>query len=83
MLMLLYFFNPIVTSLRGLQQASQLKNVQKKLGCTRASLGSLSEASTVFDPDRLKEIIGELGGQRQPLARDKRLSGSRQGGPMK
>lgn len=29
-LMLLYFFNPIATSLRGLQQASELKNVQKK-----------------------------------------------------
>ena len=73
MLMLLYFFNPIVTSLRGLQQASELKNVQKKLGCARASLGSLSEAATVFDPDRLKEIISELGQQLQPLADDQRL----------
>ena len=73
MLMLLYFFNPIVTSLRGLQQASELKNVQQKLGCARASLGSLSEAATVFDPDRLKEIISELGQQLQPLADDQRL----------
>ena len=73
MLMLLYFFNPIVTSLRGLQQTSELKNVQKKLGCARASLGSLSEAATVFDPDRLKEIISELGQQLQPLADDQRL----------
>jgi len=73
LLMLLYCFNPIVTSLRGLQQASELKNVQKKLGCSRASLGSLSEAATVFDPERLKEIIGELAGQLEPLAQDKRL----------
>ncbi len=73
MLMLLYFFNPIVTSLRGLQQASELKNVQAKLGCARASLGSLSEATTVFDAERLKDIIGELGQQLQPLAQDKRL----------
>jgi hypothetical protein len=72
-LMLLYFFNPIITSLRGLQQASELKNVQAKLGCARASLGSLSEATTVFDAERLKDIIGELGQQLQPLARDKRL----------
>jgi len=78
MLILLYLFNPIVTSLRGLQQASELKNVQKKLGCSRASLGSLSEASTVFDPDRLKEIIGELRDQLQPLAQDKRLSDIKQ-----
>ena len=74
MLMLLYFFNPIVTSLRGLQQASDLKNVQKKLGCARASLGSLSEAATVFDPDALKEIIGELSERLEPLAGDKRLN---------
>ena len=62
MLMLLHLFNPIVTSLRGVQQASELKKVQKKLGCARASLGSLSEASTVFDAERLQEIIEELGG---------------------
>jgi hypothetical protein len=33
--LLLFLFNPIVTSLRGIQQASQLKKVQKKLGCPR------------------------------------------------
>ena len=74
LLLLLYLFNPIVTSLRGIQQASELKNVQKKLGCARASLGSLSEATSVFDAQRLKEIIEELGVQLQPLAGDKRLS---------
>lgn len=30
MLLLLHFFNPIVDSLRGIQQASELRNVQKK-----------------------------------------------------
>jgi hypothetical protein len=74
MLLLLYLFNPIVTSLRGIQQASELKNVQNKLGCARASLGSLSEATSVFDAERLKEIIGELGEQLEPLAQDKRLT---------
>ncbi len=73
MLVLLYLFNPIVTSLRGIQQASELKKVQKKLGCARSSLGSLSEATSVFDSERLQEIIGELGDQLQPLAQDKRL----------
>ena len=33
MLILLYLFNPIVTSLLGIQQASELKKVQRKLGC--------------------------------------------------
>src|SRR5271154_7158857 len=73
MLILLYFFNPIVNSIRGLQQASELNNVQKRLGCSRASLGSLSESVTVFDPEKLKEIIAELGLQLEPLGKDKRL----------
>ena len=73
MLILLYLFNPIVTSLRGIQQASELKKVQRKLGCPRASLGSLSEATDVFDAQRLQEVIAELGEQLQPIAADSRL----------
>ena len=57
MLVLLYLFNPVIRSLRALQQASTLSNVQRKLGCSRASLGSLSEAVEVFDPQRLCAII--------------------------
>ena len=72
-LILLYLFNPVVVSLRSLQQASELQKVQKLLGCKRASLGSLSEAVTVFDPDRLKGIIAELGTELVPLGRDPRL----------
>ncbi len=59
-LILLYFFNPIVTSLRGIQQAGELKKVQRILGCPRTSLGSLSEAARVFDAELLRGIIGEL-----------------------
>ena len=59
-LLLLYMFNPICTSLRSIQKASELKKVQKIFGASRASLGSLSEASTVFDSELLKNIIGEL-----------------------
>jgi hypothetical protein len=73
-LVLLYLFNPVVVSLRSLQQASELKKVQKKLGCGRASLGSLSESSRVFDPELLREIVGELGRELQPIAADARLS---------
>jgi hypothetical protein len=72
-LVLLYLFNPIVVSLRGLQQASTLAKVQRTLGCPRTSLGSLSESSHVFDPDLLRGIIGELAEQLTPLARDPRL----------
>lgn len=62
-LLLLYMFNPICTSLRALQQASDLPKVQKKLGCARASLGSLSEAARVFDSELLKNLIAELSDQ--------------------
>jgi hypothetical protein len=59
-LVLLTLFNPVVRSLRAIQQASTLRQVQKRLGCPRTSLGSLSEATAVFDPQRLEGIIGEL-----------------------
>lgn len=64
---LLFLFNPIVSSLRALQQASELKNVQKKLGCKRASLGSLSESASVFDPELLQRIVDQLGEKLQPV----------------
>jgi hypothetical protein len=73
MLVLLFLFNPVVRSLRAIEQASTLRKVQRKLGCQHASLGSLSEAAGVFDPEPLKEIIAELGDQLWPIARDPRL----------
>jgi hypothetical protein len=73
LLVLLFLFNPVARSLRALQQASELRKVQRKLGCLRASLGSLSEATDVFESERLKEIIAELGGQLQHVASDPRL----------
>lgn len=71
-LLLLYFFNPILTSLRGIQQATHLDKVQKKLGCRGTSLGSLSEAASVFDAQHLEEIIAELAARipQQTLTRD-------------
>lgn len=78
MLVLLYMFNPTVTSLRAIQQATELENVQKKLGCKRTSLGSLSEASRIFDPNQLKGIIAELGAQAHSMGRHSKLSGIQQ-----
>lgn len=65
MLVLLYVLNPSVSSLRSLSQASELPKVQKKLGNAKASLGSLSESSRLFDSERLKAIIGQLASQVQ------------------
>jgi Transposase DDE domain len=68
-LLLLYFFNPSLTSLRSLQEASGLAKVQTKLGIPRTALGSLSEAARVFDPAPLQAIVAELAGQALPLER--------------
>ena len=72
-LQLVFFFNPIVTSMRGLVQASELKKVQRELGVAPTSLGSFSEAGSVFDAALLKPIIAELGEQLTPLKHDVRL----------
>jgi hypothetical protein len=65
-LMLLYFFNPTVTSLRGVQQTTTLTKVQERLGIRRTSLGALSEAAYVFDAALLHEIVTTLGAQLRP-----------------
>lgn len=58
--LLFFFYTPVVTSLRAIQRASELKKVQRLLGASRAALGSLSEACAVFDPEILHRVMGEL-----------------------
>jgi len=72
---LLYFFTPVVTSLRGLQQVSDFEVVHRKLGLPRFSLGSFSEASRVFDPSLLQSILANIVGQLSALQDNPRLSG--------
>jgi hypothetical protein len=66
-LILLFFFNPVLTSLRSLQQASDLDKVQDKLGCPRTSLGALSAAARTFNAEALQQIVGELAQEALPL----------------
>jgi hypothetical protein len=73
-LLLLYMFNPICTSLRAVQQASELKKVQRKLGCPRASLGSLSEAATVFDSTFMQAVIDHLSAKLKPISSHSKLN---------
>lgn len=72
-LMLLYFFNPMLTSLRSIQKASTFEKVQRLLKVKATSLGSLSEASQVFDAQHLVPVIRELARHAQPLETDSRL----------
>ncbi|MCZ7647171.1 MAG: hypothetical protein M5U26_18270 [Planctomycetota bacterium] len=66
-LLLLAYYNPVLQSLRGLRKAAGLPWTERNLGLHRTSLGSLSEASHVFDPDGLRRIFLELAGQAQAL----------------
>lgn len=74
-LLLLYYFNPIVTSLRDIQAVSDLDAIAKRFGVRRASLGSLSEASHVFDPEPLRAIFQELAGEAQAVNAPQRPRG--------
>lgn len=59
-LLLLYFVNPALDSMRALQNASNWQKVRKRLGIPRVSLGSLSESVSVFDPALVRPVLKEL-----------------------
>jgi len=59
-LLLFYFFTPTVTSLRGIQQMSELSKVQQRWGVGKTGLSTLSEAATVFDAARLQDVLSEV-----------------------
>jgi Transposase DDE domain len=77
-LVMLYLFNPLIGSLRTLQQSLGLPKVAQTLGLEQFSLGSFSEAPAVFEPQRLQEIIAELAAEARPLAIDPRLADLKQ-----
>lgn len=80
-LLLLYYFNPTVTTLRGVRQFTTLEKVQRLCSVRPTSLGSLSEAARVFDPQALEPIIAELAAQANasagalPAAKEAALAG--------
>ena len=74
-LVLLWMFNPMLDSVRALQQASEVEKVSEQLGVKRFSLGSFSESVRVFDPDKLKAVVQQLAGELKlnPVNADPRL----------
>ena len=76
-LLLFYFFNPSIDSLRALQQATGWERTRTKLGIRRTSLGSLSEAARVFDAALVEPIIQELAARALPLARGRQAEALR------
>jgi Transposase DDE domain len=67
-LLALSFFDPSLDNLRAIELMSQSKKVQKVLHCGPVSRTSLSDASTVFDPQLLHGIIRRLAKRYLPLA---------------
>lgn len=77
-LLLMYFFTPALTSLRGLRQATGLDKVAGTLGVGRTSLGALSEAAGAFDPRLMRGVLVELTrrlGRRLPRAESEAFAG--------
>jgi hypothetical protein len=73
-LLLLHFFNPVLSSLRSLQQATGLENVQEVIGVKRTSLGAMSEsAGYVFDPELMVPIIEKVISQLKPIEGNEHL----------
>jgi hypothetical protein len=72
-LVLLCLFNPIIDSVRALQQASTIDRVSDQLGVKRFSLGSFSESVRVYDPDKLKAVVQQLAGELKPVNADPRV----------
>ena len=66
-LVLFYFFNPIVKSMRALQQSTKLEKVRRLLGVRQTSLGSFSEATEVFAAEHVRKILQEVAAQALPL----------------
>jgi hypothetical protein len=74
-LLLLYYFNPLAATLRDIQAISDMAPIARRFGVHRASLGSLSEASQVFDPEPLRSIFQELSDEAQAHNGPKRPRG--------
>jgi len=72
-LVLLCLTNPLLDSVRALQQASELEKITAQLGVRRFSLGSFSESVRVFEPEKLREVITQLAGEMRPVNADPRL----------
>jgi len=66
--------SPLIDSVAMLQRAVAFPDVAEKLGVTRFSRASFSEAPAVFDPSLLQEVIRELIGELRTLPHDPRLA---------
>jgi Transposase DDE domain len=62
-LFLMALVNPVVKSLRAVSAASQLQRVKEEVCTSSVSLGSLSEAQHLLEPELLEKLIASLSEQ--------------------
>jgi len=63
-LLLIHFYNPMVSSLRAMQEATDIESIQEIIGVPKMSLGAMSEsAAKVFRAEDLLPIIENVSGQ--------------------
>ncbi len=73
-LLLPHLFNPVLESMRALQEATDFQDIEKLVGVRHTSVGSMSEsASKIFDPVHVEPIIHQVGQMVGKLPKDKRL----------
>lgn len=57
---LLAFFNPVVRSLRSIEDMSQLPGINRFLGVDAVCRSTLSDANQLFDPELLRPLLDDL-----------------------
>jgi len=67
--------NPVISSMRGFCRASKLEKVQNNVCSRKISLGSFSEAQSVFDPGLLEQVLEEMASRVDLGGVDERLRG--------
>lgn len=69
-LFLLGLFNPVLTSMRALCRASRQPYARQIMGVKPVSLGSFSEAQSLFDPAILEAVLHRLVAELSPEAKE-------------
>jgi hypothetical protein len=59
-MILFTLINPVIGTMRGLCAASKLKEYKHRTGLPKVSLGSFSEAQSLFEPELLRGVLSEI-----------------------
>ena len=68
--LLLAFYNPVVRSLRGVEDASQMPGVRQHLSLEAVKRSTASDALAAFDPGLLRPLLRDLRGRVSPRQMD-------------